>query len=152
MAGVAGEASAAVRRVAVRSAARYRAGMLRMSLVLVLALVACKKEAKVGPSTPTPVTMGTVGADGVRRVPIEANIEGYKPDRIGGKPGEKLILVFTRTIDSTCIAQLKTPEGKLVDLPKGTPVEVAVTVPPSGEVGFACGMDMFHGAIIAEKS
>jgi len=39
-----------------------------------------------------------------------------------------------------------------VDLPKGTPVEVAVTVPATGEVGFACGMDMFHGAVVAEKS
>ena len=126
--------------------------MVRMSLVLALAFVACKKEAKVGPSVPTPVTMGTVGPDGVRRVPIEANIEGYKPDRIGGKPGEKLILVFTRTIDSTCIAQLKTPDGKVVDLPKGTAVEVPVTVPQSGEVGFVCGMDMIHGAVVAEKS
>ena len=123
-----------------------------MCLVLALALVACKKEAKVGPSAPTPVTMGTVGADGVRRVPIEANIQGYKPDRIGGKPGEKLILVFTRTTESACISQLKTPDGKLVDLPKGTPVEVPVTVPQSGEVGFVCGMDMIHGSVVAEKS
>jgi plastocyanin domain-containing protein len=126
--------------------------MLRIFLVLALALVACKKEAKVAPTAPAPVATGTIGADGVRRVPIEANAEGYKPDRIGGKPGEKLLLVFTRTADSSCIAQLKTPEGKLVDLPKGTPVEVAVTVPESGEVGFACGMDMFRGAVIAEKS
>ena len=72
---------------------------------------------------------GTVGADGVRRIPVEAGKEGYRPERIGGKPGEKLTLVFTRTADSTCIAQLKTPGGKLIDLPKGTPVEVAVTVP-----------------------
>jgi len=25
-------------------------------------------------------------------------------------------------------------------------------VPASGEVGFACGMDMFHGVVVAEKS
>jgi len=123
-----------------------------MSFVVVLALVACKKDAKVEPASPTPATAGAVGADGVRKVAIEAGTEGYKPDRIGGKPGEKLTLVFTRTADASCIAQLKTPDGKLVDLPKGTPVEVAVTVPASGEVGFACGMDMFHGAVVAEKS
>jgi plastocyanin domain-containing protein len=85
-------------------------------------------------------------------VAIEANTKGYQPDRIGGKPGEKLVLVFTRTADSTCIAQLKTPDGKLVDLPKGTPVEVAVTVPQTGELGFACGMDMVRGAVVATKS
>lgn len=128
--------------------------MLRMSIVLVLALVACKsgehKQARVEPAPPTPVTAGTVGADGVRKVAVEVAAEGYKPERIGGKPGEKLTLVFTRTVDATCVAQLKTPDGKLVDLPKGTPVEVAVTVPQTGEVGFACGMDMVHGAVVAE--
>jgi plastocyanin domain-containing protein len=125
--------------------------MIRMSIVLALALVACKKEAKVDPG-PTPVTAGTVGADGVRRVAIEANKEGYKPDRIGGKPGEKLTLVFTRTADSACIAQLTKPDKTIIDLPMNTPVEVAVTVPATGEVGFACGMDMFRGAVVADKS
>ena len=126
--------------------------MLRISIVVVLALVACKKEAKVEPAAPAAASAGTVGADGVRRVAVEAGAEGYKPDRIGGKPGEKLMLVFTRTVDSTCVEQLKTPDGKMVDLPKGKPVEVAVTVPQTGEVGFACGMDMLHGAVVAEKS
>jgi plastocyanin domain-containing protein len=130
--------------------------MLRMSFArvaaLAVALAACqgnpKSEAKQPPPT-TPVTAGTVGTDGVRRVPVEASKEGYKPERIGGKPGEKLTLVFTRTADSSCIAQVKTPDGKLVDLPLNQPVEVAVTVPATGEVGFACGMDMFHGAVVA---
>lgn len=111
-----------------------------------------KSDGKAPPAQPTPVTAGTVGPDGIRRVAVEAAKEGYRPERIGGKPGEKLVLVFTRTADSTCISQLKTPDGKLVDLPKGTPVEVAVTVPVTGEVGFACGMDMFHGAVVADKS
>jgi plastocyanin domain-containing protein len=131
---------------------------MRMSRVLAilpafgLALGGCHKDAKVEPSAPTPVTAGTVGPDGARRISIEANTKGYVPDRIGGKPGEKLVLVFTRTVDSTCIAQIKTPDGKLVELPKGAPVEVPVTVPASGEVGFACGMDMFRGAVIAQKA
>ena len=32
------------------------------------------------------------------------------------------------------------------------PVDVAVTVPKTGEVGFACGMDMFHGVVVAQPS
>jgi len=123
--------------------------LLALAFGLALAVVACKKDAKVEPAVPTPVTAGSVGTDGVRRVAIEAGKEGYRPERIGGKPGEKLVLVFTRTYDAACIAQLKTPEGKLVDLPKDSPVEVPVTVPAAGEVGFACGMDMFHGAVVA---
>jgi plastocyanin domain-containing protein len=128
--------------------------MLRSSLVLVLALVACKKEeaAKPAPApAPAPaVAPATATAGGARRVPIEVNKEGYTPDKIPGKPGEKLDLVFTRTFEADCISQVKAPDGKLVDLPMNKPIEVAVTVPQTGELGFACGMDMFHGVIVAQ--
>jgi plastocyanin domain-containing protein len=125
--------------------------MLRVAIAVVvgLGLAAGCKDDKVDSKVSTPVTAGTIGPDGVRRVAVDAGRDGYRPERIGGKPGEKLVLVFTRTYEAACIAQLKTPEGKLIDLPKGTPVDVAVTVPASGELGFACGMDMFHGAVVA---
>src|SRR5262245_31277145 len=120
---------------------------MRIAVVLgvVLALAACnKKEAdSTGPKPEATTKTGTVDPSGVRTVAIAANEKGYVPDRIPGKPGEKLKLVFTRTVDGECLSELRTPEGKLVALPKGSPVEVAVTVPQTGEVKFACGMDMF---------
>src|SRR5262249_27845486 len=127
----------------------------RMIRALVIALVfvaGCDKGKKEKPAAPAPapVTAGTVSADGVRRIDVNVDKDGYKPDRIAGKPGEKLNLVFKRTFEAECIAKLKTPDGKLVDLPMNTPVEVAVTVPEKGELGFACGMDMFHGTIVAQ--
>lgn len=113
-------------------------------------LVGCKKEeAKTAPPVAAPIA-ATVGADGIRHIAITADTNGYKPDRIAGKPGEKLVLTFTRTADSTCIAQLITPDKKTIDLPLNTPTDVAVTVPATGEVGFACGMDMFHGVVVAD--
>jgi plastocyanin domain-containing protein len=129
--------------------------MTRVMLLLAL-VAACKKDDKpegkdVKDVKVAPVTAGTV-TDGVRRIEVEAGKEGYVPDKIPGKPGEKLMLVFTRTVNSDCLAQLKTPEGKLVDLPMGKSVEVAVTVPASGQLGFACGMDMFHGVIVAQPA
>ena len=47
---------------------------------------------------------GVVGTDGVRQVAIEAGMDGYVPDTIPGKPGEKLVLVFTRTAEGECLA------------------------------------------------
>jgi plastocyanin domain-containing protein len=123
--------------------------MIRIAL-LSLALVACSKKADTTKPAAAPVTAGTVGSDGVRHVAITADKEGYKPDKIAGKPGEKLVLVFTRTADAECISQLKAPDGKMVDLPLNKPTDVAVTVPQTGEVGFACGMDMFHGVVVAQ--
>jgi plastocyanin domain-containing protein len=131
-------------------------------LALALGLSACKKEEPAAPAPrPSPTattapaaggTAGTATADGVRKVPIEVVEAGYSPDRIPGKPGEKLSLVFTRKVDGSCYEQLKTPDGKLVDLPKGKPVEIPVTVPQDGEVKFACGMGMITGVVVAEKS
>lgn len=127
--------------------------MVRVSLFVVMALgsVACKQE-QAPPRKPPPATLstGTVGSDGVRRLSIEAGKEGYVPDKIPGKPGEKLVLVFTRTVEGECLAQLKTPDGALVELPMNKPVEVPVTVPASGKLTFACGMDMFRGEILAD--
>jgi plastocyanin domain-containing protein len=127
--------------------------MSRFALALMFVVAAaCKKEsAQSKPATPkeAPVTAGTV-ENGTRRIEVEANKDGYTPARIAGKPGEKLTLVFKRTFDAECISQVKTPDGKLVDLPMNKPVEVEVTVPQQGELAFACGMDMFHGVIVAQ--
>ncbi len=123
------------------------------TIALALALVgfgACKKDEKPAPKA-APVA-ATVNADGSRTIPIEVNADGYTPDKIPGKPGEKLKLVFTRTKDSSCISQLKMADGKLIDLPMNQPVEVPVTVPQTGEVAFACGMDMIHGAVVAQPA
>lgn len=122
-----------------------------VALCLSLAVFACKKESKEAPKPQATLTTGTVNAEGVRTIDIEAGAEGYKPDRIPGKPGEKLNLKFTRTVEGECLAELKTPDGKVVPLPMNEPVEIALTVPADGEVKFACGMDMFTGVIVAEK-
>lgn len=128
--------------------------MSRAALVLLL-VVGCSKDSKDAKETakplPATLTTGTVDTAGVRTVKVTMSEKGYAPDRIPGKPGEKLKLEFTRTIDASCFEELKTPDG-LVKLPMNTPVTVDVTVPNDGEVKFACGMDMFFGVIVAEKA
>lgn len=131
---------------------------MRFALVLAVLLFACKKdEAAPKPKNEPPplatVETGVKAADGVRTIQIEASKDGYVPDKIPGKPGEKLKLVFTRRASGgDCVAELKAPDGKLHQLPLDKPYEIAVTVPNDGEVRFACGMDMFTGSIVAQKS
>ena len=129
---------------------------MRFALILALALVACKKEEPAKKESPPAVATldtGTKAADGIRTIQTEATKDGYAPDKIPGKPGEKLKLVFTRRASGgECIAELTAPDGKLHQLPLDKPYEIAVTVPNDGEVRFACGMDMFTGSIVAQKS
>ncbi len=123
--------------------------MIRALVLSVLVVVGCKKEAEPPKPAPAPPpAAATTTPDGPRKVAIAVNDKGYTPDKIVGKPGEKLVLVFTRTFEAECISKLKAPDGKLVDLPMNKPVEVAVTVPQTGQLDFACGMDMFHGVIV----
>ncbi len=133
--------------------------MIRISLALLVGLAispGCAKrddKPKPKPTPPAAATLstGSVDAAGVRTVAIEAGKDGYVPANIPGKPGERLKLVFTRTADNACIAELKSPDGTVRPLPLGKPVEIAVTVPQEGEVKFACGMDMYTGVIVAKK-
>lgn len=106
-----------------------------------LAVGACSKDDK------QPDSQGEVGTDGVRRIKIEAGKGGYKPDKITAKPGEKLVLVFTRTAEGECLSQVKIADGPVTDLPMNEPVELPVTAPESGKLTFACGMDMATGVV-----
>ena len=117
-----------------------------------LALGGCSKDAdgkldKAGKVAP--ITDGKTDATGTRRIPVEAGSKGYLPEKIMAKPGEKLILVVTRTQEGECLSQIQFPGGPLIDLPMNKPVEIPVTAPASGELTFACGMNMFHGVIVA---
>lgn len=122
---------------------------LALSLVLIGGF-ACKKQQAPAKEKTAPASAGTVGSDGVRKINVEASKEGYTPDRVVGKPGEKLVLVFKRTVEGDCLATVTIADGKPIDLPMNTPVDVPVTVPASGELAFVCSMGMFKGTIVAD--
>jgi plastocyanin domain-containing protein len=125
---------------------------LALSLLLVGTFACKKKEADAPkPKEAAPVTAGAV-ADGVRKIPVEASKEGYQPDKIAGKPGEKIVLVFKRTVEGDCLATVKVADAAPVELPMNTPVEVPVTVPQSGELTFVCSMGMFKGTVVADPN
>jgi plastocyanin domain-containing protein len=127
---------------------------LALSLVVLVAGACEKKPEKKATAAEksAPVTAGNTGSDGIRKVDVSATKDGYTPDRIAGKPGEKLVLVFKRTIEGECLSQVKVGDGPVVELPMNTPVEVPVTVPELGQLTFACGMDMFRGTIVAQPN
>ena len=111
-----------------------------LCLALALALAACK------PSPPLPVT-GPNGEPPVIEVAVTA--KGFEPPDIRAAPGQKLVLRFTRKVAETC-ADAVNVKGDPVRhmLPLDRAVDVKVTAPPSGELAFACPMDMVRGAVV----
>jgi len=109
-------------------------------LVLLFAL-GCNKA----PSESTPPS------DGRAALEVKVDAVGYHPDKLHAKAGKPVRLLVTRTTDEGCGQELVVPSlNKKVALPLNQPVAIDLTMPASGEVAFACGMDMMHGVIVAD--
>ena len=110
-------------------------------------LSACSREAARRPPAAAAVT---VPADG--RVEIRVDDQGYHPSTIRAAAGRALTLVFRRTDALNCGEKVRFPSLNNLerDLPVGQAVEVAVTVPASGELAFTCGMNMYRGSVVVQ--
>mgnify|MGYP000991670031 CR=1 FL=1 len=88
---------------------------------------------------------------GATEIAISVDESGYHPTEAKAPAGKPVRLVFTRTTDAGCGQQLVFPDQKIrKDLPLKQPIAVDITMPASGKVSFACGMDMYKGAIVVE--
>jgi plastocyanin domain-containing protein len=102
------------------------------------------------PTEAKPEDKGAANAPALegRRVDVTAGPEGYSPSTIEAKKGESLVLRFTRTTKSECLAKVVFPEQKIEkDLPLNTPVEIAIKADKPGKIKFQCGMAMLFGSI-----
>jgi plastocyanin domain-containing protein len=70
------------------------------------------------------------------------------------KQGEEVTLAFKRTTDKTCATEviLHVNEKDTVEkkLPLNEVVPVTVTFSKTGELGYACGMNMYKGVIVVQ--
>lgn len=85
-------------------------------------------------------------------VPQRARIliteKGFEPAQVTMRPGAAK-LTFVRTTDVTCATDVVVPSLNIKRaLPLNTSVTLDIQLPASGEVSFACGMNMLKGAVI----
>jgi len=94
------------------------------------------------------IAEGTV-KNGVRTVEMAVTEEGFVPSKVKALKGEKLRLVVTRKTDRTCAKEIVVPShGINQPLPLGKAVTVELTPRASGEIRYACGMDMISGVVL----
>jgi len=76
---------------------------------------------------------------------------GYKPSQIKLKKDQETTLNIKRTDSNNCLEEIVLPDFKIKKyLPVGEVVSVKITPHKSGEFGFHCGMNMYHGKIIVD--
>ena len=102
-------------------------------------------EAAPAPAAPTPVEVKG------RRVDIRATEHGYEPSTVAVKAGEEVTLVFTLEVPSHCLSEITIPSLKIRKLlPLHQPIAIPLRPERSGDIPFACGMDMVHGLVHVE--
>lgn len=76
---------------------------------------------------------------------------GYKPASIRVRKGKTTILKIKRLDPNSCLEEIVLPDFKIKKyLPLNEEVSISLTPQETGEFGFHCGMNMYHGKIIVE--
>lgn len=88
------------------------------------------------------------------RIEVSVTKRGFDPDSINVPAKKPVTLVFTRKTEQTCTKSVVVTldDGKKIEreLPLDKPVEIAVTFPRAGKLGYACSMDMAKGIIVVQ--
>ena len=122
-----------------------RTGMWLLTAVLALGGGCTKPDGKPAVAAAPAAPIETKG----RRIDVNVSKAGYKPDKIDVAANEEVTLVFTRTEDTACGAEVAIPSLNVKkELPLNQPVAIAFKTDKTGEVGFQCGMDMFKGTLV----
>lgn len=94
---------------------------------------------------------GGGGAKASGRVEVAVTDRGFEPSRIEARAGSPVTLVVTRKTDATCAKEIVIAAQNIrQELPLNEAVEVTFTPGETGDIRFACGMDMVSGTIVVK--
>ena len=82
---------------------------------------------------------------------VIVNEQGFDPARVTLRAGTPARLTFLRTTDKTCGTEVVFPSLNIKRaLPLNEAVVIEFTPAKSGDIAFACGMNMLHGTIVVQ--
>ena len=80
---------------------------------------------------------------------VFVNEQGFEPARVMLRAGTPARITFVRTTDKTCGTEVVFPSLNIKRaLPLNEPVVIEFTPAESGDIAFACGMNMLHGTVV----
>ena len=102
-------------------------------------------------SAASPATSAQAGSTGIQNAKVLVTEKGFEPDRVSLKAGSPARLTFLRTTDRTCGKDVMFPSLKIKrELPLNEPVAIDFTPAKTGDVAFACGMNMLAGVVVVQ--
>ena len=97
--------------------------------------------------------VGAIAAGEARTIELAVTKNGFEPARVKVTKGVPLKLVVTRKTDETCAKEIVIPDQKIrAELPLNKPVTLTFTPTRSGEIRYACGMNMITGVLEVASS
>ena len=83
-------------------------------------------------------------------IAVEVTVDGFVPRRAFAPRGVPVTLVITRRTDETCATDVVIAgRAEKWDLPLGRAVRIEVAEGVRDTLRYACGMNMFHGEVVA---
>jgi plastocyanin domain-containing protein len=93
----------------------------------------------------------SAAAPAPRIVQLSVTEKGFEPSTVTVKKGEPLRLVVTRKTGRTCATDIVIKDANLTrKLPLNQPVEIELTPSKTGQLRYACAMDMLAGVLVVE--
>jgi cobalt-zinc-cadmium efflux system membrane fusion protein len=91
------------------------------------------------------------GSEAAQTAKVVVSEKGYEPARVTLRTGVLARITFVRTTDQTCGTEVVFPSLNIKRaLPLNEPVVIEFTPAKSGDIAFACGMNMLHGTVVVQ--
>jgi len=91
----------------------------------------------------------TAQAAKVQTAKVVVSEQGFEPAQVSLQAGTLARITFFRTTDKTCGTEVVFPSLSIKRaLPLNEPVVIEVTPAKTGDIAFACGMNMLHGTVV----
>jgi cobalt-zinc-cadmium efflux system membrane fusion protein len=99
-------------------------------------------------TAPTPSAAAAAQAQTAR---IAVTEKGYEPDKVTLRAGVPARLTVVRMTDKTCGTEIVFPALNIKrSLPLNEPVVIEFTPAKTGDIAFACGMNMLKGVVVVQ--
>lgn len=94
--------------------------------------------------------MSIFSKDQTKKVVVNAENHGYKPETVTFKQGKPAQLKFIPSDNMGCMNEVVFKELGIDEKLDGKKVTVDIPTDKPGTYNYACGMDMFHGKVVVK--